>query len=213
MTDLILVRHGETVGQSAVRLYGATDLALGPVGEQQMARVGAALGHHALARVFTSPLQRARRSAELVLAGNAHAVPVVEVIEDLREVNFGAWEGWTVAEVEARDPENFRRWQTEGTGFTYPGGEARPAFVARIRAAVDRFLATLSREEPASPVLGVLHKGVIKVILAHLTGLPVGEVSSMRLPLGSIHRLQHSHAGWHYLASETAHLGPLDLGD
>src|SRR5688572_11020303 len=87
MTELILLRHGETVGQSSIRLYGATDIALSPLGEQQAARAAAALQARRLARVVTSPLQRARRSAEIVLAAQPAPAATLEVLDDLREVD------------------------------------------------------------------------------------------------------------------------------
>ena len=65
---LVLLRHGETVGQSSIRLHGATDVALSSVGEQQAQRAAAALAGRHFARVLCSPLQRARRTAEIVLA-------------------------------------------------------------------------------------------------------------------------------------------------
>ena len=139
MTDLILLRHGETVGQSSIRLYGATDIALSPVGEQQVQRAAAALKHHRFDRVLSSPLQRARRSAEIVLAAldpPLHTAPTLELVPGFREIDFGAWEGWTYAEAETRDPSGFARWRSEGHAFTYPGGESRSAFLARIAAAV-----------------------------------------------------------------------------
>ena len=211
MTELVLLRHGETVGLSSIRLYGATDIPLSAVGEAQLERAAVALGPQPFARVFTSPLQRARRSAEIVLAAQRQPA-TLEVVPDLREIDFGSWEGWTYAEAEARDPENFARWHSEGARFTYPGGESRSAFHARVHAAV---LALLATPGPG-PILGVLHKGVIKAVLAALTGQSPADVAGLPISLGSLHRLRStgpSGSVWTLVATnETAHLGDLDLG-
>lgn len=208
MTELILLRHGETVGQSSIRLYGATDIALSPVGEQQAARAAAALSTHRFTRVLTSPLQRARRSAEIVLGGHAAPAPV-EVVPAFREIDFGAWEGWTYAEAEARDPDGYRRWSSEGHAFTYPGGESRADFHARVRAAALHHLGA-PREGLA---LAVLHKGVIKAIIAALTGQDPAAVAELPVSLGSLHRLRWHAGAWTLTATgDTAHLGDLDIG-
>ena len=204
MTELVLLRHGETVGQSAIRLYGATDIALSPIGAQQVARAAAVLGAQRFDRLLTSPLQRARRSAEIVREALRPPLPPLELVPDFREIDFGAWEGWTYAEAEARDPDNFHRWHHEGAAFTYPAGESRADFHARVGAAARAL-------EPGSLV--VIHKGVIKAVLAALTDRPLAEVSALPVPLASIHRLRRVDARWELVgAAETAHLGDLDLG-
>lgn len=207
MTDLILLRHGETVGQSSIRLYGATDIALSPVGEQQITRAAAALSAHRFTRVLSSPLQRARRSAEIVLAALDPA-PTLELVPGFREIDFGAWEGWTYAEAESRDPHGFARWQLEGHAFTYPGGESRSGFLARIAEA-----AAAALDPERGPTLAVLHKGVIKATLAALTGRSPADLAELPVALASLHRLRWTGARWDLLAvGETAHLGDLDLG-
>jgi broad specificity phosphatase PhoE len=206
MTELVLLRHGETVGQSSIRLYGATDIALSPVGEAQTARAAAALRDLAWVRVLSSPLQRARRTAEIVLAGRDG--PPIERVDDWREVDFGAWEGWTWEEVQTRDPDHHREWQTRFAGFTYPGGESRVAFRARVEAAT-RGLGL----ERRGPVLAVLHKGVIKMVISTLTGMPGEQAAELPVPLGSLHRLRHADGAWTLESvGESAHLGDLDLG-
>jgi broad specificity phosphatase PhoE len=205
---LILLRHGETVGESSIRLHGASDVVLSAIGEQQAERAAAALAGLRLRRIVCSPLQRARRTAEIVRAAQTQA-PQLEVVADLREVNFGAWEGWTYAEAEARDPDNFQRWRSQGPSFDYPGGEPRASFRARVLAAARDHLGVPS----PGPTLAVLHKGVIKTVIAALTGREPAELSSLPVSLGSLHRLQWTGEAWQLTANnETSHLGELDLG-
>jgi broad specificity phosphatase PhoE len=207
MTELILLRHGETVGQSSIRLYGATDIPLSPVGEQQATRAAAALRSHGFTRIVTSPLQRARRSAEIVLAAQPPGAQL-EVVDDLREVDFGAWEGLTWAEIAARDPDNHRRWHTDRPHFTFPGGEARPDFTRRIHAAARAI------PQGPGPTLAVLHKGVIKSVIAALTGMPPEQALDLPVPLASLQRLVLKGDAWQLVAvGQTDHLGDLYIPD
>lgn len=163
---LTLVRHGETVGQSSVRLYGATDVALSATGVAQIEAVAACLRHEPLAALIASPLQRSRVAAEIVAAAQPRP-PAITTVAEFTEVDFGAWEGLTFDEVAARDPEGLRRFHAEGLDFTYPGGEQRRHLWARVRSAALRELA------PArGHVAAVLHKGVIKAALAASASRP-----------------------------------------
>ncbi len=208
MTELILLRHGETVGQSSIRLYGATDIALSPLGEQQAARAAQALKARSFTRIVTSPLQRARRSAEIVRAAQPLPAPL-EILQDLREVDFGSWEGLTWAEVETRDPDNHRAWQqARHRQFTYPGGEDRQTFHRRVHTAA------LTIPAGPGPTLAVLHKGVIKAVIAALTGMPMEEASQLPVPLGSLQTLHHTGDTWRLTAvGRTDHLGDLYIPD
>lgn len=190
--ELWLVRHGETVGQSSIRLYGATDVELSAEGEQQLVETGRGLAGLRFDRVLVSPLQRARRSAEVLLEHVPHPEVAIEAVEEFREVDFGRWEGWTWAEVAERDPEEHRRFGELGLRFRYPEGEARRDFFARVRAGVVWIEAAF--EAGAQRVLVVAHKGVIKGIAAALVGGEV--VDGVELPLGSAHRFVRVGGRW-----------------
>lgn len=206
--DLVLVRHGETVGNSSIRYYGATDVALSPIGEEQMARVGEALRSERFDRVIASTLGRSQRGASIVRAALAPPAPPLVVVAALRERDFGAWEGWTAEEIAARDPEGHRAWIAGGPDFRYPGGESRHEVSARVSEA----LAGLDLAG-GGRTLAVLHKGIIKVILRTLLGLGEAEAATLPVALGSVHRLARAGAGWRLASTnEVAHLGDLDLG-
>jgi broad specificity phosphatase PhoE len=193
--DLILVRHGETVGQSSIRLYGSTDVALAPEGEQQAAAAGRSLAGRRFDAVYSSPLCRAHRSAELLLHNIPHPPVPIELVEGFREIDFGRWEGWSWEEVEARDPDTLARWSSEGPAFRFPDGEVRSEFVARVQAAVgpsieDKFVTG------AEQVLAVVHKGVIKAIAARLLDVPFTELEGLALPLGAVRCLRMQAGRW-----------------
>ncbi len=162
---LILVRHGETDGESSIRHFGSTDVPLSAAGRDQMRKIAGALSFLEPEVYLASNLQRSWTAASIVSGGRS-----VRVERDLREISFGRWEGLTKEEIEARDPELYAQWQAGADGFDYPGGEPRAAFRERVAACIDRVLAA-----PGHQCIGVLHKGVIREIVRHLTGeeLPV----------------------------------------
>jgi broad specificity phosphatase PhoE len=108
-----LARHGETAWSIAGRHTGLTDLPLTPRGERNARRLGDRLAGLAFAKVFTSPLQRARRTSELAGFG-----AVAEVDRDLVEWNYGEYEGRTSDAIHAERPD----WQLFRDGC--PGGES-----------------------------------------------------------------------------------------
>lgn len=199
MCELILIRHGETVGDSSVRLYGTTDVALSELGREQMRKVGEALSDVAFARVIASPLRRSRDSAEMIVEGRG---PEATIVDEFSEIDFGAWEGWTLAEAAEREPEGYKARETEGIDFRFPGGDSKKEFFTRVaRAAVRVF------EEPAYPALAILHKGVIKGILAGLLKSPIQDFADHPIELGSIHRMKRTSEGWKLAGTnETGHL-------
>src|SRR6266480_4573818 len=121
-----LARHGETAWSLSGQHTGLTDLPLTERGEHNARRLGERLEGMTFARVFTSPLQRARRTCELAGFGGVAAVDL-----DLVEWNYGAYEGRTSAEIHAERSG----WQLFRDGC--PGGES-PADVA---ARADRVVA------------------------------------------------------------------------
>jgi broad specificity phosphatase PhoE len=166
---LVLIRHGETDGQSSVRLYGATDVDLSPEGREQMHRASRELGPEGVDVVVASPLKRSWRSAWIVGRGTP-----VRIESDFREIHFGRWEGMTREEVQARDPVRYEDWQRGGESFEYPGGESVAAFRERVGRGLERLLVT-----PARSALLVVHKGVIREIVRRLTGEAPGRDEPM----------------------------------
>jgi broad specificity phosphatase PhoE len=185
------VRHGETTGQSSIRYYGATDVPLSALGEEQMRRAADALSHERFDAVYSSRLSRARRGAELV----ARRAPTPVAAFD--EIDFGRWEGLTIEEIAARDPDLFARWQDDPESFVYPDGECRRAFQQRVAAGLAELLA-----DPAGPHrLLVVHRGVIAVALSELLGLDAPQRRRLDIGLGSIHILTRDANGWRQLAA------------
>ena len=99
MRRLLLARHGQSVSNAVRRFQGAQDVALSPLGIRQAEALGLAVGRRPIAHVYASPLERARRTAEIALTGLS--LPITTV-HDLRELSLGEWEGCTVEEIRTR---------------------------------------------------------------------------------------------------------------
>ena len=122
-----LARHGETAWSLSGQHTGLTDLPLTPRGECNARRLGDRLKGLELARVFTSPLQRAKRTCEL-----AGFISRAEVDRDLVEWNYGEYEGLRTADIHATRPD----WELFRDGF--PGGESFDEIGARADRVVER---------------------------------------------------------------------------
>jgi broad specificity phosphatase PhoE len=187
MTRLVLVRHGETEGQSSVRYHGRTDVPLSALGREQMARARQALGEQRFDAVYASTLSRSVEAA-VIIAGAESAVTRVAGFD---EIDFGEWEGLTAAEIRARDPEGYARWMEARTDFTYPGGEAVSAFRARVVRALHEVLA----QAPPGQLLFAVHKGIIRSVLTELLQLDETQRHTLAVPLASIHVVGRAIAG------------------
>ncbi|MGH3697574.1 MAG: bifunctional RNase H/acid phosphatase [Pseudonocardiaceae bacterium] len=157
-TRLLLLRHGQTEHSVQARYSGRADLPLTELGQRQAAAAAARLaGTDGVAAVLSSPLLRARRTAEPV----AEALGVALRLHDgLIETDFGAWEGLTFAEATARDPELHTQWLTD-TSVAPPGGESMDAVHRRVRRVRDQLIA----EHGAATVIVVSHVTPIKSLL------------------------------------------------
>jgi broad specificity phosphatase PhoE len=162
---LVLVRHGETVGNSSVRFHGSNDVELSAEGRALMREVGRGLRGEVFELVVASPLRRSWEAASIVVGGAP-----VRLEHDFREIHFGRWEGLTREEIEATDPVLFKDWQEKTTGFDFPGGEPRAEFQARVLRGLERL-----EQSGARSALIVVHKGTIRTIADRLLGEPLAE--------------------------------------
>jgi broad specificity phosphatase PhoE len=166
VTELLLVRHGETDWNRENRFQGHADPPLNELGRAQAADLAAALAGEELTAIFSSPLRRAFETAEVIAAPRGlSAMPV----DGLREVDVGSWQGLTRDEVEQRFPEQFRRWLDQGPGWE--DGETYEQMGERVIATL-RDLAARHEDER---IVGVTHGGPIRAALALSTGISHSE--------------------------------------
>ena len=204
ITRFILVRHGETRANREYRYIGASDDALTERGQTQAEQLAAALSVLPVAAVYSSPRQRAYQTS---LSIAAHHGLSVQVLDDLRESDFGTWEGLSRSEVEVRstqDAESLHAWERD-TALAPPGGESLDAMHRRVTAAVEN----LVQVHPGQTIILVSHVGPIKAVLCAALGVPISTAFRIFLDPATISVVDwrqlhpvvrllnsHSHLGW-----------------
>ena len=167
--EVVLVRHGETEWSRNGRHTGSTDLPLTEAGVRQAERAGTALAGRSFARVLTSPLSRARETGRLAGLGDGALLR-----DDLREWDYGDYEGLTTAEIR-RDRPGWDLWRDGCLG-----GEV----ASQVGARVDRVIA--EAREAAGDVALFAHGHVLRVLGASWLGLPPQRGGSLGLTTGTI---------------------------
>jgi alpha-ribazole phosphatase len=161
---LILIRHGDLGDHRRGRYIGRTDAPLSAEGRRQAATLAGPLTRLLTgASVFVSPLRRTIETAECALGRGENFT----VDSDIREIDFGRWEGMGFAEILAADPAAVDRWAALAEDFAFPDGESIGNFRKRIGAAAERIAA-----DPAGTAVVVTHGGVIRFLICHFLGLP-----------------------------------------
>jgi broad specificity phosphatase PhoE len=171
-TRVILVRHGESSYNAERRVQGHCDLStLTDKGEAMAAQVATALKELKFDAVYSSPLQRAKRTAELVLEGLPNP-PALQTTDDLKEISLPLWEGLLFTEVEAKYPDEFRDWkdQPHRLRMTLPDGtDFFP--IADLYEQARRFWTTLLSHHAGQTVLVVAHSGINRALIYSAIGL------------------------------------------
>jgi probable phosphoglycerate mutase len=200
-TTTVLLRHGDTQLSPEHRFSGLRDVPLSADGARQAQAAACRLATGApIDAVVTSPLQRAVATAAIA----ARELGLTAVIDDdLRETDFGDWEGFTLAEIQQRWPAAAAAWQ-RNPDQAPPGGESFADTAQRINRACDRLL----REYDGQTVLVVSHITPIKVLLCRALGVPLGTLYRLYLGSASINEIQ-----WHgrefaavHRVNDTSHL-------
>lgn len=176
LQSIYLARHGETEWALSGKHTGRTDIPLTAKGEREARHLAERLNWLTFTHVLSSPLQRARRTAEL--AGYAG---VVKVEPDLLEWNYGQYEGLSSAEIHKLDPN----WQLFRDGA--PGGEE----VLQIADRADRLLGRLRALD--GTVLLFAHGHILRVLAARFLGLDVSAGQYLYLGTGSVSMLGFEH--------------------
>lgn len=169
---LYLLRHGETAANG--RFIGSTDLPVAPHGFLQLDTTRDLLLKEGITRIFCSPMLRCRQTAEhLGLWQRA------EECAELREIDFGDWEGKTFTEISSTWPEKVQEWGTWSESFTFPAGENIGGFLDRIRE-VKSCIDSCDDEK----ILVISHGGVIRTLICLYLGLSAGNYLLFEIKAG-----------------------------
>ncbi|MEV6942887.1 histidine phosphatase family protein [Streptomyces sp. NPDC051172] len=193
MGDVFLVRHGETEWSRSGRHTGWTDVPLTERGRAEARQLVPLIRSHRIGAAFVSPLQRARETAELI------GLQDVRVDRDLREWDYGGYEGITTVEIQRTRPDWFLFRDGVAPGPPDHPGET-PEQVGeradRVLAKVDAALA-----DTEGCVVLVAHGHFLRVLTARRLGLPSSGGALFQLATGTVCRLGTEHgrpviAGW-----------------
>ena len=193
--ELLLVRHGETAWSRSGRHTSFTDLPLTDRGREQARALAPLLAERRVTAAFTSPLRRARETAELVGLDGARVDP------ELREWDYGGYEGVTTADIQRTRPDWFLFTDGVAPGPPEHPGE-RPEDVG---ARADRVLATvdaaLASAADGGDVVLVAHGHFLRVLTARRLGLPPSAGALFQMATGTLARLGTEHgrpvlSGW-----------------
>lgn len=172
---MYLIRHGATANNLAKPpvLQGSTlDGPLSEEGHRQSSRLAELLQEAPLGALFSSPLQRARQTADSV--NRFHDLDV-QIVADLTEVDVGEWEGRSWVHIEQEDPESYRRFMEDPENFGYLGGESLTDVASRVIPAFDRLL----RSHLGHEIAVVAHNMVNRTLLAHLLDMPLNRARTL----------------------------------
>ncbi len=176
--QILLIRHCEVPDEYRGRYIGSTDVPLSEAGRAAARNLAPQLASFAPETIVSSPRRRAVETAELAAPGRE-----IRFDPRLTEIDFGAWEALTFAEIEQRaTPEELRCWSESPGEMRFPGGESFPAFRRRVDAAFAELLAGTAGEIVAV----VTHGGPAMRILATLHHLPAERQHELLPPRGSI---------------------------
>ena len=162
--DVYLIRHGETNWNKEKRLQGRTDIPLNEEGLKQAQICAKALPKNKFTRVITSPLTRARQTAEAI--ANELALPI-EVMEQFIERSFGVAEGKTDDVIEELYPNN-----------EIPELEPLNELIGRIKEGLDNIIQTSQKD---SHIIIVAHGAVINRFVAHIAQQELGQATNTSL--------------------------------
>jgi probable phosphoglycerate mutase len=189
MLTLHLVRHGDTLQSAEGYFAGDIDPPLTDRGKAQAERIAKMASAMELAAIYVSPKLRARMTAEPT-ARACGVEPIV--IDGLREIAYGSWEGKKESEVKVSDAEAFTAWSQDPSLVSPPGGESAFAIAARALPVLVR-----AREEhPTGNVMLFSHKATIRVMVCALLGVPLGRFRShVACPTGSLTSFEFGERG------------------
>jgi len=163
-----IIRHGETDWNKEFRYQGNSDIELNEDGALQARRVAVRLSRIMPARVLSSPLKRAARTAQIIAEHSEFPVEI-ELAPELREISFGCWEGLTIPEIKKLDGETFARWRSAPFSCAPSGGEE----IGEVRARVEALTARLVPEgKPGEATFIVAHGGVLRALIAAMMLFP-----------------------------------------
>ena len=190
MTEILITRHGETDWNVQKIFRGRADIDLNSAGRKQAEALALFLKGTKLDAIYTSPLERALRTAQIV-AGQQHRLRM-ETDIDLVDFDYGEWQGVSEEDVKEKYPELYGRWLKEPHKVKIPGGESLNDVKKRVLRALD----TIVAEHETGTVMIVSHRILMKTLILSLLGLDLSRLANIKLDACGITSFNYEDDRW-----------------
>lgn len=202
---LVLVRHGETTHNALGVAQGWSDSELSPRGREQIERVAARLRDLGAGSLWSSSLPRAVTTATVI--GRITALEPA-LLDDLREMHCGDWEGMASPDIHRGEPEAYRRWIAD-PHEPCPGGESFRDVQVRMERALD---AIDRAEDGSGTAVVVSHGTAIRVVATSLLGIPLAAARNFAQDNAAVNVFERRPERWILrLWNDTTHCAGLDV--
>jgi broad specificity phosphatase PhoE len=206
MTQIILVRHGQTPWNKDKIFRGSKDIPLNEQGREEARLAGEWLQGETIHAAYTSPLSRSRDTAQAI--AQPHGVEVKD-LPGLSDLCYGDWEGLPLVEIKVKYTELYRQWETAPHMVRFPGGET----LAELRGRAWSALQEVTFRHQEQTILLAAHRAVNKVLIAALIGLDDSHFWRLGQDTTAINRFTWTGTTWQIIAiNDICHLRGMARG-
>lgn len=206
MTEIIIIRHGETDWNKTGRFQGHSDVSLSAEGRAQAAALGKNLVVDHVDAIYASDLTRAMETAAPLAQRFG-----LEVISDplLRELNFGSWEGRNFNDVNAENPDAMKTFYNDPERVNIPDSEPFPEFQRRVAGRVREIVA----QERGKRIVIVSHGASIRILFADILSMPIRSIWHVSQLNTAVNKIRFEDDGFAVvtLMNDTSHLRAEDV--
>jgi phosphoserine phosphatase len=203
MTSIYLVRHGQTAWNKEEIFRGRTDIPLNETGLREAELAGGYFRDLDIHAIYSSPLSRARQTAEKI--AGFHSLKV-NPLEGLIDMSFGSWEGRTLEEIKRDEMELYPLWRDQPHRVQFPGGESLDKVRDRSMAALEELI----RSHLEKTLVLVSHRVINKVLICAVLGLDNSHFWQIGQDTTAINLIHHKNGKYILsLMNESCHLKAL----
>ncbi|MBC7342777.1 MAG: histidine phosphatase family protein [Clostridia bacterium] len=209
MQRIILVRHGDTAWNREHVFRGRVEVPLSDEGREQARLAGLALKDAPLSRIYCSPRQRAKETAQLIAQFHDQEVIPHDAFDDM---DFGQWQGMPLEQVKSQYAEDYAAWESKPEAFVAPGGEGLDGVRQRSLAGLQQLVSEMREGETLAIVT---HRVILKVLICAMLGLDNSHFWHIRQGTCAINIFDYDRARRLFIAetiNDTCHLRSLEPG-
>jgi alpha-ribazole phosphatase len=183
MFEILLIRHGETEYNSSKKFTGVTDVDLNENGREQALKLGDVLKNEVFDHIYSSDLRRCVETGSHLKCANDRIFS-----KELREMNFGRWEGLTYDQIKEKYPDELKKWESDWINFIIHEGESFNIMSGRVIKEFEKILKQHSGNNEGKIAI-ISHSGCIRTILAHCIIGSIKESWKFRVENAAVSRL------------------------